>query len=123
MTNMRPAEIIVRAAIIALTVATAIIHFRQAFAFLVPDILFVLNGLGYLTLLAALCLPIQRLSGYKSIIRFALIGYTALTIVAWLVITGGYGTQIAYIDKAIEVVLIVMLLIEDRIGRYQSESR
>jgi len=41
MTSMRPAEIAVRVAIIILTAATAIIHFRQAFLFLIPDILFV----------------------------------------------------------------------------------
>lgn len=114
MTGMKPAEIAVRVAIIILTVATAIIHFRQAFLFLIPDILFVLNGLGYLGLLAALCLPIPQLSGYENLIRFALIGYTALTIVLWFVITGGYGTSIAYIDKVIEVVLIAMLMVEAR---------
>lgn len=114
MTSMRPAEIAVRVAIIILTVATAIIHFRQAFLFLIPDILFVLNGISYLGLLAALYLPIARLAAYKNIIRFALIGFTALTIVLWFAITGGYGTSIAYIDKAIEAVLIVMLVIDAR---------
>jgi hypothetical protein len=111
---MRPMEVVVRAVIIALTVSTAIIHFRQAFLFLTPDILFVLNGIGYLTLLTALYLPIPQLSGYKKIIRFALICFTALTIVLWFVITGGYGTAIAYIDKIIEAVLIVMLVIDAR---------
>jgi hypothetical protein len=114
---MRPMEIVVRVVIIALTVSTAIIHFRQAFLFLIPDILFVLNGLGYLTLLAALYLPIPQLSGYKNIIRFALIVYTALTIVAWFVITGGYGTSIAYIDKIIEAILIALLVVEARFAR------
>jgi len=117
MTSMRPAEIAVRVAIIILTAATAIIHFRQAFLFLIPDILFVLNGLGYLGLLAALYLPIPQLSGYKNIIRFVLIGYTALTIILWFVITGGFGMSIAYIDKVIEAVLIVMLAIEARFER------
>lgn len=114
MTSMRPMEIAVRAAIIILTAATAVIHFRQAFLFLIPDILFVLNGIGYLTLLAALYLPIPRLAAYKNIIRFILIGFTALTIVLWFVITGGYGAAIAYIDKTIEAILIVMLVIDAR---------
>lgn len=108
--------IIIRVGIIVLTVATAVIHFRQAFLFLIPDILFVLNGIGYLTLLAALCLPIPQLSSYKKLIRFALIGFAALTIVTWFVVTGGYGNSIAYIDKTIEAVLITLLLIEARIS-------
>lgn len=114
MTSMRPAEMIVRVAIIVLTVATAMIHLRQAFLFPTPDPLFILNGLGYLGLLAALYLPIPQLSGYKKIIRFALIGFTALTFALFFIITGGVGTAIAYIDKAIEAALIVMLVIEAR---------
>ncbi len=114
MTSMRPAELAVRAVIIILTVATALIHFRQAFLFPTPDPLFILNGLGYLGLLAALYLPIPQLSGYKRIIRFALIGFTALTFVLFFILTGGVGTSIAYIDKTIEAILIVLLAIESR---------
>jgi hypothetical protein len=94
--------------IILLTIATAGIHISLLF----PDVLFILNGLGYLTLLAALYLPIPALANYRSWLRWALIGYTALTIILW-VIMGSRG-PLAYIDKAIEVVLIVLLFIESR---------
>jgi len=94
--------------IILLTIATAGIHISLLF----PDVLFILNGLGYLTLLAALYLPIPVLATYRPWVRWALMGFTALTIILW-VIMGARG-PLAYIDKAIEVVLIVLLFIESR---------
>ena len=104
----------IRLGIIALTIATAIVHLYLGFQGL-P--LFVLNGLGYLTLLAALCLPIPQLIPYRSLIRWALVGYTALTIVLWLVITGGASNATGYIDKVVEVLLIVLLVAEARSDR------
>ncbi len=117
MTMTGPSAIIIRVGIVVLTVATALIHFRQAFLFPAPDPVFILNGIGYLTLLAALYLPIPQLSGYKRIIRFALIGFTALTFALFFIITGGVGTAIAYIDKVFEAILIVLLVIEARNSR------
>ena len=64
--------------IILLTIATAGIHISLLF----PDVLFILNGLGYLTLLAALYLPIPALANYRSLIRWVLMGFTALTIIS-----------------------------------------
>lgn len=95
-------------AIILLTVATAVIHFTLVF----PSALFILNGLGYLALLAALYLPIPQFTAYRRLIRWALLGYTALTIVLWVIM--GSRDLIAYIDKAIEVVLIILLWGESR---------
>lgn len=109
--------VVVRVGIIALTIATALIHFRQAFLFPTPDPLFVLNGLGYLGLLAALYLPMPQLSGYKNIIRFALIGFTALTFVLYFAVNGFFFLPIGYADKAIEAVLIALLVIEARSSR------
>lgn len=94
--------------IILITIATALIHFSLLF----PDVLFILNGLGYLTLLAALYLPLPQLAGYRRLIRWALLGYTALTIILWIIM--GSRIPIAYIDKAIEVVLIALLWLESR---------
>ena len=92
--------------IIVLTIATAVIHF----SLLLP--LFILNGLGYLTLLAALYLPIPVLANYRNWVRWALMGFAALTIILWVVM--GTRDSLAYVDKAIEVVLIVLLFIESR---------
>ena len=92
--------------IIALTLATALIHFTLVF----PSPLFILNGLGYLALLAALYAPVSALAPYRSLARWALLGYTALTVILWLAI--GLRAPIGYINKAIEVALIALLLLE-----------
>jgi len=92
-------------AIVLLTMATAFIHFSLLF----PDVLFILNGLGYLALLAAYFLPALR--SYRSQVRWAFIGYAAITILAWLFMgekswpAGAMG----YITKVIEVILIILL--------------
>jgi hypothetical protein len=42
--------------------------------------------LGYLTLLAALYVPISQLAPYQRPVRWVLIGYAALTFALWLAI-------------------------------------
>ena len=114
MTTTTSRSVPIRLGIIALTIATAIVHLYLGFQGL-P--LFVLNGLGYLALLGALCLPIPRLDPYRNAVRWALVGYTALTIVLWLLITGGASNATGYIDKVVEALLIVLLVAEARNSR------
>ncbi len=114
MTTITPSSPKLRIAIIVLTVVTAAVHLYLGFQGL-P--LFVLNGLGYLALLAALYLPVPGCSRTGTPCGWALVGYTALTIVLWLVITGGISAAIGYMDKVVEVLLIVMLLAEARADR------
>ena len=104
MRNLGPLQF----AIIILTIATALIHILIA----IPDnlVMFYLNGIGYLALATALYLP--QLKKQQGLIRWVFIAYTAVTIIAWVVI--GERNTIAYIDKLIEVVLIILLLIEGR---------
>ena len=100
--------------IIVLTLTTAVIHLYLGSLGL-P--MFVLNGLGYLVLLAVLYAPIPQLAPYKNVVRWALIGYTALTIVLWLVITRGNSTTLGYLDKLVELALIALLVLESRSRR------
>ncbi len=74
--------------------------------------LFYLNFVGYVVLAIALYLPSLR--RYQRVIRWILIVYVAITIVVWALINGAHPLPLAYIDKPIEVALIVLLLIEDR---------
>jgi hypothetical protein len=74
--------------------------------------LFILNFVGYVVLLGALYLPV--LQRFQRLIRWLLIGYTAITILLWYLISGGHSDLMAYIDKFVEVVLIALLLIEGR---------
>ena len=97
-----------RVGIVLLTLVLALIHLQLAF----PDLIFILNGLGYLALLAALYLPIPRLAPYRNIVRWVFIGYTALTLTLWLII--GARTAVGFINAAVEVALIVLLLLEAR---------
>lgn len=92
--------------IILLAAATAVIHFSLVF----PDTLFILNGLGYLALVAALYLPQFR--EYRSLVRWALMAYTALTVILWIAI--GVRSTLAYVNKLIEIALIVLLFLEYR---------
>lgn len=94
--------------IILLTLATALIHFTLMF----PSAMFIFNALGYLALLAALYLPIPALAERRDFVRWALIGYTAFTIVSWVAM--GSRIPIAYVDKLIEAVLIVLLILKGR---------
>ncbi len=94
-------------AIIVLTIATALVHLVLGFSDGVM-IMFVLNGLGYLTLLGGLYLPISALASYRSKIRWALIAFAAVTVLAWIAI--GLRNVLGYTDKAIEIVLIVLLV-------------
>lgn len=99
----------IRIGVIVLTVGTALIHLYlglQGFP------LFILNGLGYLALLAALTLPIPRISEYRDLTRWVLAGYAALTIFLWMLV--GARNSIGYTDKIIELVLISLLLVEAR---------
>ncbi|QIN82164.1 hypothetical protein GBA63_05515 [Rubrobacter tropicus] len=114
MTTAASSTLTLRIGIIVLTLVTAIVHLYLGFQGL-P--LFVLNGIGYLALLAALYLPIPPLAPYRKTIRWVLVGYTALTIVLWLVITGGASTVTGYIDKVVELLLIALLVTEARADR------
>jgi hypothetical protein len=78
-------------------------------------VLFYLNFIGYIVLVTALYLPLLR--RYQRIIRSILIAYTAITIIAWFLITNASPNPLAYFDKPIEVALIILLLIEDRQAR------
>jgi hypothetical protein len=101
--------------IFLLTAATAVIHLYLAFTaigsmgFNFGVMLFILNGLGYLGLLAVLQLPIRQLARFRSAARWALIAFAALTIVLFFIMAPTYPL-IGYVDKAIEVALIALLL-------------
>ena len=77
--------------------------------------LFILNGLGYLGLLAILQLPIPRLVRFRSVARWVLIAYAALTIVLFFLMAL-YYTAIGCLDKAVEVALSALLLAEARMA-------
>ena len=106
----------IRIGVVVLTLITAIVHLSLLF----PDTVFILNALGYLTLLAALYLPIPRLVPYRRVVRGTLIGYATLTILLWVAI--GERTLLGYSTTADEVALVILLLIEGRRMRLRGEA-
>lgn len=102
--SLRPSDVVVRAAIVALTLATGYIHLTLG------GLLFTLNALGYFVAAIAIVAPLAIAVRFRWIVRVGLIGYAATAIVAWAVM-GPYFTT-AYVAKAIEVALIVLLAID-----------
>jgi hypothetical protein len=75
--------------------------------------LFLCNFGGYVVLTAALYLPPLR--RFQHVTRVLLIGYTALTFVAYFVVReSNWLNPVGLADKAIEAVLIALLVIEAR---------
>jgi hypothetical protein len=109
-------DIAIRIGVAVLTLMAAIVHLSLLF----PDPVFILNGFGYLTLLAALYLPIPRLEPQRRVVRWALIGYATLTILAWVAI--GERTPLGYSTTAGELTLVVLLLMEGRRVRLRGEG-
>ena len=108
------ANVALRIGIMVLALSTALIHFSLNF----PDPAFILNGLGYLALLAGLYLPFPQLARHRSAVRWTLIGYAALTILLWIMF--GERTPIGYTAKVFEVALILLLLVDPRRSRSSS---
>ena len=103
-TSFRTSDVVIRAAIVALALATGYIHFTLG------GLLFTLNAIGYAVAAAAIVIPLAIAVRFRWVVRLGLIGYALTAIVAWA-IQGPYF-QTAYIAKAIEVTLIVLLAVD-----------
>ncbi|HXM54859.1 MAG TPA: hypothetical protein VOB72_05675 [Candidatus Dormibacteraeota bacterium] len=125
-----------RMAICGLVAATALVHLFLAVttsvmlatqpalvasmggatALTVMAALFFCNFAGYVVLGTALYLPVLR--RLRRVTRWALIGYTAVTILAYFVLAGAaHIDAFGLTDKACEVLLIALLAIEGRLSR------
>src|SRR5687767_6353269 len=102
-TSHPTAGVLLRLVVVGLTLTTAVIHAQLG------GLLFTLNAIGYLALAIAMVLP-GPFGRLRWLTRLALIGFTTATIVGWVLI--GARFPLAYLDKAIEVVLIMFLAFE-----------
>ena len=96
--------VILRFGIFALALATAYIHTTLG------SMMFIANAAGYAVLAVAMIAPLPILARYRWLVRAALLGFTALTMLAWVMF--GARFFLAYVDKGIEVGLIALLAIE-----------
>jgi hypothetical protein len=97
--------------IILLTTFTALVHLGLGLS--TPDLMFILNGIGYFALIGALYLPIPQLGQYHALIRWVLMAFAAVTIIGWVLI-GDKTLIIGYPTKVAEVAIIVLLALEAR---------
>lgn len=74
--------------------------------------LFYANFAGYVVLGTATYLP--SLQRFRRITRWALIGYTAVTVLAYFALAQGHYDGFGLADKACEALLIALLLLDGR---------
>ena len=86
-----------------MTLGTSYIHSTLG------GLMFTLNALGYAALAVAMVLPTGLFERFRWLIRLALLGFTLLTIGGWVMFGARY--DVAYLTKAIEAVLVVLLII------------
>jgi hypothetical protein len=98
--------------IILLTLVTAAIHISLLF----PDVVFILNGLGFLSLAAAYFLPIPLFAQRRKWIAWAYMGYTLVTILLWVAI--GERSTLGFATKIIEIALLISLWMDYRRGSF-----
>jgi hypothetical protein len=103
-TPLRASDVVIRAAIVGLALATASIHATLG------GLLFTLNAIGYVVAAGALIVPLALAVRFRWIVRIGLIGYAATTIVGWAIQGPYYGP--AYLAKVIEGLLILLLAID-----------
>jgi hypothetical protein len=99
----QPFTVVLRAAVVGLTLATAAIHASLG------GTLFLMNAVGYTALAIALVVP-GPLARIRWLTRWALVGFAAVTVGGWVMF--GARFDLAYLDKGIELALIGLLLLE-----------
>lgn len=100
--------------IVILTVITAAIHLFHGIQTLSAGfgMLFVLNGIGYVVLIVALYF-IPQLAAQRSLIRWLLLAYTAVTFVLYFVFNWpDIWEPVGIVDKVVELILIVLLFLD-----------
>lgn len=99
--------------VILLVSATAALHLYLSwvvFSLGMSGVLFLLNGLGYFGLLAALFVPIPVAVRFRRVSRFTLMFFTLVTIAAWVAI--GERNIIGYLNKVNELALLIFLWLD-----------
>ncbi len=112
--------------IVILALITALLHFGAAFDSQLfpdhrPDLLFTLNGLGYIGLLLAYFMPLGFLQARHRFVWWTFFVYVIVTIAAWAIIWVGMNVIIGHMPffshdslygvpaKIAELILLVLL--------------
>ncbi|MFC7046088.1 hypothetical protein ACFQH6_12285 [Halobacteriaceae archaeon GCM10025711] len=87
---------------VVLVLATAILHLYAGVVEARPPL--TLAGLGYLGAIALFLVDYRR-----RLLYVTGIAYTAIQVVLWVALRAGEFTMVGYVDKAVQVALIVVL--------------
>lgn len=102
--------------IVILTGATALIHLSLVINTpILTGWPFLLNAAGYAILLLLYVLNFPVLRRRRAIVRWLLIAYAAVTVIAWWLMEGA-RTPLGYLDKIIEIALITLLWLDGQLG-------
>jgi hypothetical protein len=106
-TDSRAGGAALRAIAVGLTLTTAAIHVALG------GPLFTMTAIGYATLAVGLTIP-GPMARVRWLVRLALIGFALATIGGWVLF--GARFSLAYVDKAIEVALVIVVAVELRMS-------
>ncbi len=105
--------------VIGLGVAVGLVHLILGFG---GDTLLLLNGAGYLALLAAIFMPLGQFDQYNQLIRIGLLGYTIVTLLGYFLMhSPAQFSTIGIVTKGLEIALLGILGL--RIWQFQAERR
>jgi hypothetical protein len=107
--------------ILILGLITAIVHLVVLNIFFIqdlgrPDLLFTLNGLGYLALTAAYYFQFPFLARVQRLVPWAFIAFAAITILAWYFMNG-LRSPLGWLTKLDELALIIVLFLDMQASR------
>src|SRR5574338_282545 len=103
--------------IILFTLATALLHISLITELENKLDPIFLNGFGYLALLGAYFLPISFFQQRHRLVWYALIGYTLLTFILWVILGDkhfvfGTYSAVGYYAKTAEILLLICLWLD-----------
>jgi hypothetical protein len=96
---------LLRLLVVILGIVAGLIHWYLLINFF--DIPFLLNGLGFFTLVAAFILEPPIVASRRRLFHYLFIGYTAVTLLAWAAV--GDRSTIGYLSVVVELALILAL--------------
>jgi 4-amino-4-deoxy-L-arabinose transferase-like glycosyltransferase len=105
-----------RLAITILTVITALVHLGLAIVLTGNmQVMFILNGIGFLVLLYLLLRPPAGIAGLRNLVHYALIAFASVTIIGYFVVNGFKPDDyLGLFTKLVEILLVVTVFMHLR---------